>query len=162
MREAREVFVATLDLCPSSQLLHEALSPCLRAKAFVSLLRTGIDQGSLVPNPQEVAHETCKRCMENHCSPYCRWSNDLSTPTDCFLQVAVGGGEDASRKLVSAYGSNRAPIGKHNLGDFWFFNLFFNVCYCICGVYIIPKWLIKVPGHFGILFGWFRELRQFH
>ena len=29
------------------------------------------------------------------------------------------------------------------------------------GVYIIPKWLIKVPGHFGILFGWFRELRKF-
>ena len=31
----------------------------------------------------------------------------------------------------------------------------------VLGVYIIPKWLIKVPGHFGILFRWFRELRKF-
>ena len=29
------------------------------------------------------------------------------------------------------------------------------------GFYIIPKWLIKVPGHIPILFGWFRELRKF-
>ena len=29
------------------------------------------------------------------------------------------------------------------------------------GVYIIPKWLIKVPGPFPILFKWFRELRKF-
>ena len=28
-------------------------------------------------------------------------------------------------------------------------------------IYIIPKWLIKVPGHIPILFGWFRELRKF-
>ena len=32
------------------------------------------------------------------------------------------------------------------------FSLFFNVFYGIFGVYIIPKWLIKVPGHVGILF----------
>ena len=35
------------------------------------------------------------------------------------------------------------------------------VLFGVFGVYIIPKWLIKVPGHFGILFGWFRELRKF-
>ena len=28
------------------------------------------------------------------------------------------------------------------------------------GVYIFPKWLKKVPGHFGILFGWFWELKN--
>ena len=31
----------------------------------------------------------------------------------------------------------------------------------VFGYYIIPKWLIEVPGHFGILFRWFRELRKF-
>ena len=31
----------------------------------------------------------------------------------------------------------------------------------ILWVYIIPNWLIKVPGHIPILFGWFRELRKF-
>ena len=56
---------------------------------------------------------------------------------------------------------NRAPIGQTNLGDVWFFSLFFKVFYGIFGVYIIPKWLIKVPGHIPILFGWFRELRNF-
>ena len=35
------------------------------------------------------------------------------------------------------------------------------VCFGVFGFYIIPNWLIKVPGHFGILFGWFRELRKF-
>ena len=39
----------------------------------------------------------------------------------------------------------------------WFFVVFFGVF----GVYIIPNWLIKVPGHFPILFGWFQELRFF-
>ena len=29
------------------------------------------------------------------------------------------------------------------------------------GVYILPKWLIKVPGHIPILFGWLLELRKF-
>ena len=41
---------------------------------------------------------------------------------------------------------------------------FFLIRYCIFGdfwFYIIPKWLIKVPGPFPILFGWFRELRKF-
>ena len=41
------------------------------------------------------------------------------------------------------------------------FSYIFNVFYGIFGVYIFPKWLKKVPGHFGILFGWFRELRKF-
>ena len=35
------------------------------------------------------------------------------------------------------------------------------VFFGVFGVYIIPNWLIKVPGHFGILFGWFLELRKF-
>ena len=35
------------------------------------------------------------------------------------------------------------------------------VFFWVFGVYIIPKWLIKVPGHIPILFGWFRELRKF-
>ena len=32
---------------------------------------------------------------------------------------------------------------------------------CRFGVLIIPKWLIKVPGHIPILFGWFWELPKF-
>ena len=35
------------------------------------------------------------------------------------------------------------------------------VFFGVFGVYIIPNWLIKVPGHFGILFRWFWELRKF-
>ena len=56
------------------------------------------------------------------------------------------------------------PMGgnrENNLGDFRFF---FFICYGIVwvfGVYIIPKWLIKVPGHIAILFGWFLEVPTF-
>ena len=52
--------------------------------------------------------------------------------------------------------------GENNLGDFWFF--FPNMLLYVRGVLgfsIIPKWLIKIPGHIPILFGWFRELRKF-
>ena len=35
------------------------------------------------------------------------------------------------------------------------------VCFGFFGVCIIPNWLIKVPGHFGIHLRWFRELRKF-
>ena len=44
-------------------------------------------------------------------------------------------------------------IGKNDLGDFWFFSVFFIVILGFYEVYIIPKWLIKVPGHIAILFG---------
>ena len=44
-------------------------------------------------------------------------------------------------------------IGKNNLGDFCLFlNCLLHFC-CFLGVYIIPEWLIKVPGHIAILFG---------
>ena len=36
------------------------------------------------------------------------------------------------------------------------FSVLFLIFYCIFWgfwIYIIPKWLIKVPGHFAILFG---------
>ena len=32
------------------------------------------------------------------------------------------------------------------------FFLIFSIIFGVFGVYIIPNWLIKVPGHFGILF----------
>ena len=38
---------------------------------------------------------------------------------------------------------NRAPIGQRHLCDFWVCSFIFKVCYGICGVYIIPKWLIN-------------------
>ena len=38
------------------------------------------------------------------------------------------------------------------LGDFFVFSCFFIVFFGVFGVYIFPKWLKKVPGHFGILF----------
>ena len=47
----------------------------------------------------------------------------------------------------------RAPIGENNLGDFWFFSQNFIVCFGVFWEDIIPKWLIKVPGHIPILFG---------
>ena len=40
-------------------------------------------------------------------------------------------------------------IGKNNLSDFSYINIVFVGFY---GVLIIPKWLIKVPGHLSILF----------
>ena len=49
-------------------------------------------------------------------------------------------------------GAYRGPIGQKQLGDFWVFSYIFNVFYGICGVYLFPKLLKKVPGHFGILF----------
>ena len=49
-------------------------------------------------------------------------------------------------------GLYRGSIGENNLGDFCFF-LIFPCFFGGLGVYIIPKWLIKVPGHIPILFG---------
>ena len=42
--------------------------------------------------------------------------------------------------------------GKQKLGDFLFFSEYVIVFFGFFGVYIFPKWLIKVPGHFGIFF----------
>ena len=50
-------------------------------------------------------------------------------------------------------GVYRGPIGQNNLGDFLVCSYIVKVFYGIFGVYIFPKWLKKVPGHFGILFG---------
>ena len=55
----------------------------------------------------------------------------------------------------------RGSIGENKLGDFLFFSLIFYCIFWGFGVLIIPKWLIEVPGHIPILFGWFRELRTF-
>ena len=52
-------------------------------------------------------------------------------------------------------------IGENNLGDVRSFSLYFMVFSRVFGVYIIPKWLIKVPGPFPILFKRFREFRTF-
>ena len=41
------------------------------------------------------------------------------------------------------------------------FLIFFIVVSVFLGIYIIPKWLIKVPRHIPILFGWFLELPKF-
>ena len=43
-------------------------------------------------------------------------------------------------------------IGKNKLGDFCFV-LNCLLFFCFYGWNIIPKWLIKVPGHISILFG---------
>ena len=71
-------------------------------------------------------------------------------------------GESAG--LISSNGSlrNRATLspkelqwgemGGHNLGEFLFFSYFRIVFLVFFGDYIIPKWLIKVPGPFQILF----------
>ena len=32
--------------------------------------------------------------------------------------------------------------------------------WCLAAQWRIPKWLIKVPGHIAIFFGWFLELRN--
>ena len=37
--------------------------------------------------------------------------------------------------------------GQRNWAMCWWLLFFFCVCYCMCGVLIIPKWLIKVSGH---------------
>ena len=61
-------------------------------------------------------------------------------------------------------GSNGAPmgeIGENNLGDFLVCFLIYYCIFGVYGVYIIPKRLIKVPGHIAILFRWFLELRKF-
>ena len=47
-------------------------------------------------------------------------------------------------------------MGENNLGDFCFFSLFVLVFSGVWGVYIIPKWLIKVPSHI-----WGLSLRNF-
>ena len=44
------------------------------------------------------------------------------------------------------------PYRGKKLGDLLVFSYIFNVFYGISGVYIFPKWLIKVPGHIPILF----------
>ena len=50
-------------------------------------------------------------------------------------------------------GLYRGSIGENNLGDFLFFPNLLLYFWGVLGVYIIPKWLIKVPGHIAILFG---------
>ena len=52
-------------------------------------------------------------------------------------------------------------IGGNRLGEFRFFPNILWYFWVFLGFIFFPKWLIKVPGHFGILFGWFRELRKF-
>ena len=42
-------------------------------------------------------------------------------------------------------------IGENNLGDFRFFLIFYSI-FGFFGVYIIPNWLIKVPGYIPMLF----------
>ena len=49
-------------------------------------------------------------------------------------------------------GVYRCPIGQNTLGDLLVVSYMFKVCYGIFGVYIFPKWLIKVPSHIPILF----------
>ena len=56
--------------------------------------------------------------------------------------------------LIEAYRGYRAT----KLRDLLVASCIFRVFYSIFGVYIFPKWLKKVPGHFGILFRWFWEL----
>ena len=64
--------------------------------------------------------------------------------------------------LFSAIFTNTpAQIGGKKIGVFWFLSCFFGVWIGVYGVWIIPKWLIKVPGHIPILFGWILELPKF-
>ena len=49
-----------------------------------------------------------------------------------------------------AKGKRWCSIGENNLGDFWVFSWFFIVFLGLYGVYIIPNWLLKVPGHIAI------------
>ena len=51
-----------------------------------------------------------------------------------------------------AMGINRGSIGENKLGDVRVFSRCVIVFSGVFGVYIIPKWLIKVPGPFAILF----------
>ena len=50
-------------------------------------------------------------------------------------------------------GSNRGQNPANMLGELLFFLVFLIIQYGIFGVLIIPKWLIKVPGHIPIFFG---------
>ena len=50
-------------------------------------------------------------------------------------------------------GDQWGEMGEHNLGDVWAFSYIFNNILGFYGVYIVPKWLIKVPGPIAVLFG---------
>ena len=54
--------------------------------------------------------------------------------------------------LIVERGLYRGSIGQNKLGDVLVFSYIFKVSYGIFGFHIFPKWLIKVLGHFGILF----------
>ena len=58
----------------------------------------------------------------------------------------------------SKTGSNRAQNTANKLRDLLFLLGLLIIFYGIFGVLNIPKWLIKVPGHIPILFGWFLDL----
>ena len=55
-------------------------------------------------------------------------------------------------------GSNILQIRQIKYAVLAYFPRFFTVLIGVYGVLIIPKWLIKVPGHIAILFTRFFEL----
>ena len=87
----------------------------------------------------------------------CAWNPSAGVFEDCHHQV----------RIFSCIGScNRAPIGLQQGGvtiqAFFGQFLVFPIKYGgIFGALIIPKWLIKVPGHIAILFRCFFEHRNF-
>ena len=71
--------------------------------------------------------------------------------------------QDSTLKFFNFVQALSAPMGKwgKTFRRCFVFLVCLKVCYDFFEVYIIPKWLIKVPGHIPILFWWFWELRKF-
>ena len=76
--------------------------------------------------------------------------------TEVLGKPGQKGGFCKSEMRVKRFGLSGNPageMGRNNLGVCLFPLLFFIVFFAFYGVYIIPKWLIKVPRHIPILFG---------
>ena len=76
-----------------------------------------------------------------------------------YIRDFCGSGFEA----CESKGSNGVPMGGNGgneFGEFLFF-LFDFVFYGLCVVYIIPKWLIKVPGPIPIFFDDFGNFENF-
>ena len=87
------------------------------------------------------------------------WKNALETLARWYSNTKL--------RPIPRHRTNGAPMGLqwgemggNSLGEFCFFLISLLYCWGY-GVYIIPKWRTKVPGHIAILFKWLRELRKF-
>ena len=77
---------------------------------------------------------------------FVRQADALTSCSSAAVATSImhGASDDIAVAIGTAVkNTKRAPIGQRNLGEFWVCSYICKVRYCICWVYIIPKWLIN-------------------